>query len=110
METSKLNTMCDWERQKAIFLMNYAENTLGMNLSSYGEIGVNPNSGYTYLWLEDYSFCLYMPINCDLSTDDIYCLWTNNENGEEIDMSCKDVISIKDLYDFVEECENSINN
>ena len=60
MNLDKLNTMCNWERKKAIYLMEIAENKLNMNLSNYGEIAVNQNSGYTYLWLEDYNFTLYM--------------------------------------------------
>ena len=110
MELNQLNTMCDWERQKALFLMNYAENTLGMKLNSYGELGVNPNSGYTYLWLEDYTFCLYMEINCDLKAEDIHCMWTNMDNGDEEEISCEDVTSIQDLYDFVERCELNLKN
>ena len=104
METNNLNTMCDWERKKAIFLMNYAE-SIGMNTSGYGEVAVNQSSGYTYLWLEDYPFCLYMPINCDLKESDIYCMWTNYENGEEFEMSCEDVTNINELYDFCNEME-----
>ena len=62
----KINEMCGWERQKAVYLIGVAE-SLGMDLDSYGEVAVNKNSGYTYLWSEDYNFSLYMPINCEFN-------------------------------------------
>ena len=35
--------MCEWERKKAIYLLNIAED-LGIDTSSYGELAVNPNN------------------------------------------------------------------
>jgi hypothetical protein len=78
----KLNDMCDWERKKAVFLMGVAEE-LGIQLDSYGEVAVNNNSGYTYLWNENYNFGLYMPINCELKKEDIYALWSCSYCGQE---------------------------
>lgn len=77
--------MVGWERQKAMYLIQIAEG-LGMDIDGYGELGVNPNSGYTYLWLEDYNFTLYMPINCDLKTSDVYALYSSPETGEEYEI------------------------
>jgi hypothetical protein len=85
MNFESLNKMCGWERQKAMFLIQTAEN-LGMDIDCYGEIGVNQNSGYTYLWLEDYQFCLYMPINCELTKGDIWASYSSPENGEEFEI------------------------
>lgn len=95
-----LNKMCKWERDKAMFLIHVA-NELGMNTESYGELLVNQSSGYTYLWLEDYNFTLYMPISCDLKLDDIYCLWTNSEDGteEEISLGNKTLKEVQDWSD-----------
>jgi len=45
---------------------------LGMKLDGSGEIGVNKSSGYTYLWLEDYSFVLYLSIACELEKHDVW--------------------------------------
>ena len=50
---------------------------------SYGCIAVNNTSGYTYLLCEDYSFTLYMPINCGLTLDHVFVSYTNMENGQE---------------------------
>ena len=76
--------MGNWEKQKALFLQKVAID-LGMDISGYGMLDVNPNSGYTYLWLEDHQFTLYMPISCELKKTDVYALWTSSEDGEEIE-------------------------
>lgn len=97
----KLNDMCDWERKKAVFLMGIAED-LGININSYGDVAVNPNSGYTYIWSEDYNFSLYMPINCELKKSEVVALWTNSENGEEKEFNLKENTSLKDIEDWAE--------
>ena len=102
MEYKNLDTMCDWERKKAIYLLSIAE-SLGMDLKSYGEFAVNQNSGNTYLWLEDYNFSLYMPINCDLVKTDIVALWNCGYCGEEIEYSLKESDNLNDI-------ENAIND
>ena len=96
--------MGKWELEKAIFLQSVAVK-LGMDVSGYGEVSVNPNSGYTYIWLEDYPFSLYMPISCDLNIDDVYCLWSNPEDGEEIEKELTEETTLEDLYGFVSCCE-----
>ena len=82
MET-KYDNMVKWETEKAIFLQKIAVD-LGMDVTGYGMVDVNKNSGYTYLWLEDYPFTLYMPISCKLKKSNVVALWTNSEDGEEI--------------------------
>lgn len=98
----KLNEMCKWEKEKALFLMQEALK-LGMDLDGYGEIAVNPNSGYTYLWLEDHDFTLYMPINCDLVKGDIWALWTSPEDGREEEYQLDDDTDLKMLEDWASE-------
>jgi hypothetical protein len=83
--------MCGWERTKAIFIMKIA-NELDMDLSESGEIDVNPDSGNTYLWLEDYPFYLYMPISCELVKSDIWALWSDADTDEETEISLNDNI------------------
>lgn len=100
-------TMTNWELDKANFLIQTARQ-LGMDLQSYGEVSVNQNSGYTYLWSEDYSFSLYMPISCDLKREDVYVLWTA-EDGEEIEESLfhfEDLESIMYWVNKLSEQEN----
>lgn len=107
MEYNALNTMCDWERTKALYLIEIAQNYLDWDLSSYGELNVNPNSGYVYIWLEDQPYTIYMPITCILSKSDVYVLWTNPETGEEIEQPLNDN-HIVDLEQWVRELEFSI--
>lgn len=113
VDFSNLNDMCEWEQDKALFLIKVAK-SLGMNTKSYGDLAVNPNSGYTYLWLEDYSFTLYMPINCELNKDDVYALWSSPEDGEEVEFKLTESTTLEDLelwakklYDAQEEKEDS---
>jgi hypothetical protein len=103
LDLSKLE---GWELTKAIYLVQSAKE-LEMNLNTYGEISVNPNSGYTYLWSEDYPFSLYMPIQCELSKDDIYVLYTNMENGEETEEVLSEFKDLKDIYNWVEHIEKN---
>jgi hypothetical protein len=77
MEINNKN-LCNNELRKIALLMTKASN-LGMDLSSYGFADVNNNSGYTYLWLEDYPFTLFI----DLNTDKIWAVWSHPEDGEE---------------------------
>jgi hypothetical protein len=104
----KFDDMQDWERQKAVFLMQISDN-LGLKYgSSYGEIAVNPNSGYTYLWCEDYNFSLYMSINCELKKSDVVALWTNSDNGNEEEFNLKEETTLKEIEDWAEELNKTI--
>jgi len=89
-----------WELTKAIYLIQKAKE-LGMTLDGYGEIAVNQNSGYTYLWSEDYPFTLYMPINCELSNDDVYVMHTDTYNGDETEKTLSEFNGINEIYDWV---------
>ena len=101
-------TMTDWELDKANFLIQTARK-LGMNLKGYGEVSVNQNSGYTYLWSEDYPFTLYMPISCELDKESVYVLYTNMENGDEIEESLVEFEDIDAIYRWVDLLENQEN-
>ena len=101
-------TMTDWELDKANFLIQSARQ-LGMNLKGYGEVSVNQNSGYTYLWSEDYPFTLYMPISCELDKESVYVLYTNMENGDEIEESLVEFEDIDAIYRWVDLLENQEN-
>lgn len=103
VDFSNLNKMCSWERQKAMYLIEVAEK-LDMAVDGYGELAVNPNSGYTYLWLEDYPFTLYMPIDCELKLDDVMVLWSSPEDGEEFETELE-TKSQDDLFKWVKERE-----
>lgn len=110
METSSISTMCAWERKKAIYLMNVAENYLNMDLSGYGMVDVNQSSGYVYIWLEDYNFCLYLPINCDLKISDVMVLHCALEDGEETEESLDNFNNLDAINDWIEKLEETQNN
>ena len=93
-------TMTSWEIEKASYIILTAKE-LGMQLDSYGEVNVNSNSGYTYLWLEDYEFSLYMPINCDLQRKDIYVLYSDQISGEETEESLEHFQSVNDINEWI---------
>jgi len=100
-----ISKMCNWEIQKAGYLLSVA-GELGMDLQSYGQVAVNPNSGYTYLWLEDYNFTLYMPISCELVRSDVYVLHTNSEDGTETEIKLES-LNLSDIEDWVEAVEGA---
>lgn len=96
--TTNYDNMCKWELEKAIFLQKIAVD-LGMDLTGYGEVAVNKSSGYVYLWLEDYSFTLYMPIACKLVKTDVYALWTSPEDGEfEVQLNNNSTLNSIELW------------
>lgn len=103
----KINDMCQWEREKAVFLTGVAEK-LGMDIEGYGEVAVNPNSGYTYLWCEDYNFSLYLPIDCELKKSDVVALWTNSEDGNEEEFNLSEDTTLEDIEKWTEEKEEEM--
>jgi hypothetical protein len=92
--------LCNNALRKAGLLIVKASE-LGMDLSGYGEIGENLNSGNVYLWQEDYPFCLYI----GLGSDTIYALWTDNYDGDEVETDI-DNMSLDDLIDWALKLEN----
>jgi hypothetical protein len=93
------DNFCEWEAEKATFLLLQAKK-LGMRLDGHGELAVNSNSGYTYLWLEDYNFVLYMPISCELRKEDIYVMVTNFDDGEETEESLSEFGSLEGIENW----------
>ena len=74
---------------------------LGMDLSGYGFADENTSSGNVYLWLEDYPFTLYI----DLGSDDIKALWTNYDNGDEVETDIGSM-SLFDLQAWADDLHN----
>lgn len=95
----------EWELEKAVFILSTAKKW-GMKINGCGECAVDQTSRYTYLWLKDYDFTLYMPINCDISQHAIRVMWTNIKNGEEIKQSLTDFTDLKEIIQW---CKNLIN-
>ena len=68
------------EQRKAVKLQQTALD-LDIPLDECIEIGVNQNSGHTWLFHYDYNFTLYIPIR----SDDVWVLTTDNMSGEEFE-------------------------
>jgi hypothetical protein len=75
------SNLCSNATRKIGLLITKASE-LGMNVSGYGMADENQNSGYVYIWLEDYMFTLYI----GLGSDDVYALWTDMNDGEETEI------------------------
>ena len=109
-QMENLKTMTLWELEKAMFLLKTARE-LNMDISTSELIvSVNNNSGYTYLWSENYNFTLYMPISCELTREDVYVLWTNSETGEEIEENFSEFFNLKDIENWANELELTSKN
>lgn len=89
----KSNLCSNATRKMGLLITKASE--LGMDVSGYGMADENQNSGYVYLWLEDYSFTLYI----GLGSDTIYALWTDPNDGEEIETEVEGQ-TLSDLEDW----------
>lgn len=97
-----------WEFEKISYIFKAVRERLGFELWHKGtQFGVNPNSGYSWVWSEDYPASFYMPINCELQPDQVYALWTNPENGDEQECELIHFNNDEDFYAWIEEQERS---
>lgn len=86
------SNLCSNATRKIGLLITKASE-LGMDIGGYGFADENTSSGNVYLWLEDYSFTLYI----GLGSDTIYASWSNPENGEEEETETEGK-SLEDLW------------
>ena len=90
------SNLCSNATRKIGLLITKASE-LGMDISGYGMADENNSSGNVYLWLEDYPFTLYI----GLGSDTIYALWSNPEDGEEIETEVEGK-RLSDLEDWAQ--------
>lgn len=96
-----------WELEKALYLIKVA-NQINMQLSEYTIVDVNNNTGYVYLWDENYNFSLYMPIiYCDLIKDDVYALYTDFDNGDEHEIDLSSITDVEQIENWIDDLINS---
>ena len=88
------SNLCSNATRKIALLITKASD-LGMDISGYGFADENTSSGNVYLWLEEYSFTLFI----GLGSDTIYALWTNSNDGEEKETEAEGK-SLQDLWDW----------
>ena len=102
----EINTkLCNNAVRKIALLITKA-NDLDMDISGYGMANENQYSGHVYLWLEDYPFTLFI----DLGSDTVKAMWTNPEDGNEVDFELTSETTLCDLYDWVSELESESEN
>lgn len=97
-KTMEIKSNLSSNPMRKIGLLITKASDLGMDVSGYGFADENQNSGYVYLWLEDYPFTLFI----DLGSDDIQALWSNPNDGEEIEISVGNM-SLYDLENWAHE-------
>jgi len=88
----EINTNLGNNAMRKVALLITRANDLGMDISGYGFADENKNSGYVYLWLEDYPFTLFIRPCGD---DEICALWTDSNDGEEVEISVKNMSLFK---------------
>lgn len=103
MELNTINKMKKREQERAIYLIRHALR-LDMDISGYGEVGVNESTGNIYIWIEDYNFSLYMGPESDLIIEDIYAVWSDPYNGMEEEMELKKTTRLIDIEEWARSC------
>jgi hypothetical protein len=96
------SNLCANATRKVALLITKASD-LGMDIGGFGFADENPHSGNVYLWLEDYSFTLFI----GLGQDDIYAVWTNQENGDEHEIEIQGK-TLRELEDWAESLYNEM--
>lgn len=93
-----------WEFEKISYIFKAVRERFGIDLWEKGTyVGVNPNSGYSWVWNENYPVSWYMPINCELRHEDVYALWSNPEDGEEHENEISNFSTADEIWKWVDE-------
>jgi hypothetical protein len=94
-----------WEAEKIVYTFRAVKDRFDLDLFGEAIAGVNPHSGYAYIWSDSFPVSFFMPINCELQQSDVWALWTDPENGTEYEAQITDFDSIDGLNKWVEDCE-----
>lgn len=94
-----------WEAEKIIYTFRAVKDRFDLDLFGDAIAGVNPHSGYAYIWSESFPASFCMPIDCGLQHSDVWALWIDPENGTEYWAQITDFDSIDGLNKWVENCE-----
>jgi hypothetical protein len=91
-------------RKVALLITKAAD--LGMDLSGYGHAAENNSNGNVYLWLEDYTFTLYIPLCSD---DAIHACWSSlyTDHEELIEVG---VMTLHDLETWADDLNTKDND
>ena len=99
------SNLCSNAVRKIALLITKASD-LGMDISGSGVASENQTSGNVYLWLEDYSFTLYI----GLGSDTVYASWTNWDNGDEEDLEVTHSEDLNSLYNWTQALEAGVQS
>jgi len=100
-----------WEFEKISYIFRAVRERFGIDLWVKGtQVGVNPNSGYSWVWNEDYPVSWYMPINCELRHEDVYAHWSNPDDGQEHECEISEFHSADDIWAWVDELSQEAEN
>lgn len=99
------SNLCSNATRKIALLITKASE-LGMDVSGYGFADENPNSGYVYLWLEDYPFTLFIRPCGD---DKIEASWSDPYDGEEHEIDVNGE-TLTDLMDWCEDLQRTADS
>jgi hypothetical protein len=95
-----------WEFEKISYIFKAVRERFGIDLWEKGtQVGVNPNSGYSWVWSENYPVSWYMPINCELTHEHVFAAWSNSEDGKEHEMEIVHFHNQDEIWQWCEECE-----
>ena len=93
-----------WEFEKISYIFKAVRERFGIDLWEKGTlVGVNPNSGYSWVWNENYPVSWYMPINCELRHEDVYALWSNPDDGDEHENEISNFSTADEIWKWVDE-------
>lgn len=98
MEINSKNVLSDANNINRLSLLLTAISKLGMDVSGYGQIDVNENSGFLYVWAEDYSFTPYID-----EEDTIYFMYTCGYCGEEYSMPYDENTTLETIEQWIED-------
>lgn len=95
-----------WEFEKISYIFKAVRERFGIDLWQKGtQVGVNPNSGYSWVWSDDYPVSWYMPINCELRHEDVYASWSDPDNGDEHEAEISLFKSADEVWEWVDELQ-----
>ena len=96
----KVNDFGPWERRKAFYLINLAED-MGFFLDDCA-VGLNMTSGNVYIWSNAEDLALYLPISCELNRSYVWVAWIG-DNGDERVIKMGDCYTLEDLHKLIED-------
>lgn len=97
---------CEWEAEKIMYIFKAVREQLGVDLWGDAQTGVNPHSGYSWVWSEHYPVSFYMPISCQLTPGDVWILYSDPDTGGEHEKTLVEFASMDEILAWVDDLED----